>query len=280
MPKSGSGVFDTKGECRHPRIVLGWSLLQTSSFDAKTFVMIGFAYGPSLPPRAPPMPNALIVEQYEGQPVHFMGDGWFNATGPAKRHGKKPAHWLALPGTKSYMAALGKALGFEVGFPDIKLVRTSKVRGQAGTWLHPKLAVPFARWLSDDFAVWCDLKIDAIVRGGDAQPDPNALSTVADREPLYLGCVRIMVKHRLPLPVVYRGVNDYVGTKRFADMTLANVPAGAAFIDRMLSGGDSGADWRRVEANRRARLGHSSQSKLDLGPLVLGSYRAHEVAHA
>jgi hypothetical protein len=34
-----------------------------------------------------------------------------------------------------------------------------------GTWLHPKLAVPFSRWLDDDFAVWCDLQIDSLIRG-------------------------------------------------------------------------------------------------------------------
>jgi hypothetical protein len=34
-----------------------------------------------------------------------------------------------------------------------------------GTWLHPKLAVAFARWLSPEFAVWCDLQIDALIHG-------------------------------------------------------------------------------------------------------------------
>lgn len=33
-----------------------------------------------------------------------------------------------------------------------------------GTWLHPKLAVAFARWLSDEFAVWCDLTLDNHIR--------------------------------------------------------------------------------------------------------------------
>lgn len=32
-----------------------------------------------------------------------------------------------------------------------------------GTWLHPKLAVAFARWLSVEFAVWCDLTIDSLI---------------------------------------------------------------------------------------------------------------------
>lgn len=109
----------------------------------------------------------VIPFRYQGQPVRFNTDGWINATEAAKRFSKKPSHWLELPSTKSYMAALARHLGgsFDAGKSDIKLVETSRVRGKAGTWLHPKLAVAFARWLSDDFAVWCDLHIDALVRG-------------------------------------------------------------------------------------------------------------------
>ena len=109
----------------------------------------------------------VIPFRYQGQPVRFNTDGWINATEAAKQFGKRPSHWLELPNTKSYMTALAKHLGgsFDAGKSDIKLVETSKVRGKAGTWLHPKLAVAFARWLSDDFAVWCDLHIDALLRG-------------------------------------------------------------------------------------------------------------------
>lgn len=39
-----------------------------------------------------------------------------------------------------------------------------------GTWTHPKLAVFFARWLNAKFAVWRDMQIDDILRGG--RPDP------------------------------------------------------------------------------------------------------------
>ncbi|OKO96209.1 DNA-binding protein [Xenorhabdus eapokensis] len=44
------------------------------------------------------------------------------------------------------------------------LVKT-KAGSQGGTWLHPKLAVRFARWLSVDFEIWCDEQIDALIRG-------------------------------------------------------------------------------------------------------------------
>lgn len=106
--------------------------------------------------------NSLV---YEGHPITIRDDGWFNATEAAGRFDKRPSHWLDLDSTKSYMKALAKALGFDAGNPGIKLVRSSKVRGQAGTWMHPKLAVAFARWLDDDFAVWCDCQIDSVIRG-------------------------------------------------------------------------------------------------------------------
>lgn len=108
----------------------------------------------------------IIKCDFEGHLYSFNMDGWFNATEAAKRYAQEAHEWLRLPSTKSYMDALGRALGFEPGKSRINLVRTSKVRGQAGTWLHPKMAVAFARWLSDDFGVWCDLQIDAIIRNG------------------------------------------------------------------------------------------------------------------
>ena len=40
-------------------------------------------------------------------------------------------------------------------------------RGNAGgTWLHPKLAVAFARWCDIDFALWCDEQIEALISSG------------------------------------------------------------------------------------------------------------------
>lgn len=127
--------------------------------------------------------------------VSFTEDGWVNATALAASFGKEPSDWLTQTDTAEYIAALYKHLkndsGFLREFSEIKglyakrqesasvraklmklvkktgLVKT-KTGAQSiggGTWLHPKLAVPFARWLDVDFAVWCDLQIEAILRG-------------------------------------------------------------------------------------------------------------------
>lgn len=107
--------------------------------------------------------NNVIPFHYNGQSVRFNSEGWINATDVAKRFGKRPVDWLKQGETKEYLNALAEALTCDAG----SLVETSKARSDrgGGTWFHPKLAVAFARWLDLKFAVWCDLHIDALLRG-------------------------------------------------------------------------------------------------------------------
>ena len=104
------------------------------------------------------MSARIIPFAYEGQAVRFNADGWINATEAAARFAKLPHEWLRLPETTAYLEALAKCGKIP------QLVRTQRGRN-GGTWLHPKLAVAFARWLSVDFAVWCDEQVDALLRG-------------------------------------------------------------------------------------------------------------------
>jgi hypothetical protein len=104
------------------------------------------------------MTAKIIPFDYEGQAVRFNADGWINATEAAARFGKLPHEWLRLPETVAYLEALAKCGKIP------QLVRTQRGRN-GGTWLHPKLAVAFARWLSVDFAVWCDMQIDGLLCG-------------------------------------------------------------------------------------------------------------------
>lgn len=101
---------------------------------------------------------------YEGHIITYRDDGWFNATEAAAKFGKRVDHWLENKETKDYIKALCKRHGANTrnsGYLQTK-------RGaQGGTWLHPKLAVAFARWLDPDFAVWCDEQIDRLIRSKD-----------------------------------------------------------------------------------------------------------------
>jgi hypothetical protein len=136
------------------------------------------------------MKQQIIQAEYEGQVMRFNDAGWINATEAAKPFGQEPRDWLRLHDTESYMRALAKHLGLQFEPRMIERNSSGKVSGGksgfrpelsncaglvvakrgssstgGGTWLHPKLAVAFARWLSPEFAVWCDLQIDAIIRG-------------------------------------------------------------------------------------------------------------------
>lgn len=102
----------------------------------------------------------LIKADFDGQVMQFNDSGWFNATIAADRFGKRPVNWLELDSTVRYMTSMSSALKVDKSdLLDIKKGRSG------GTWMHPKLAIAFARWLSDDFAVWCDLQIDKIIHG-------------------------------------------------------------------------------------------------------------------
>lgn len=101
---------------------------------------------------------SVVLATYNGQEVAFTDDGWFNATAAAAKFGKSPGEWVRLPGTEGYLAAFRRKYG------DIPYLKTKRGAG-GGTWLHPKLAVRFAQWLDDDFAVWCDEQIDALIHG-------------------------------------------------------------------------------------------------------------------
>lgn len=105
--------------------------------------------------------TTIVPLDYQGQSVHFDSDGWINATEIASRHGKRLDLWLRNNETQEYIAALARRLNTA---NQRDLIRTTRGRN-GGTWLHPKLAVKFARWLSVDFEIWCDEQIDKLIHG-------------------------------------------------------------------------------------------------------------------
>lgn len=146
--------------------------------------------------------SKVIKYDFEGQLYSFNTDGWFNATEAAKRYGKRPVDWLRQDDSQAYIAALASIL--KCG-PE-SLLATKRGRHDGGTWMHPKLAVAFARWLNVEFSVWCDLQIDAIIRNGiQAQSNENLL-------PLFLRDAVAEWELRFP-PSYYQALARATGTK-------------------------------------------------------------------
>jgi hypothetical protein len=107
------------------------------------------------------MSLSLVTSEYSGHRISFSEGAWFNATEAAAYFGRRVDFWIKTKETKEYIEALCRHLNTS---KRRDLIRTKRGRN-GGTWMHPRLAVPFARWCSPDFGVWCDLQIDQIIRG-------------------------------------------------------------------------------------------------------------------
>jgi len=107
-----------------------------------------------------------ITKLYNSVPVIFTEEAFFNATDVAKQWGKVPKDWLRLDTSKEYIDAIGRNSLIEQN--QLVITKIGSPENGGGTWLHPKLAVAFARWLNADFAVWCDTQIEEILKSRQA----------------------------------------------------------------------------------------------------------------
>ncbi|NHZ40085.1 KilA-N domain-containing protein [Massilia aquatica] len=204
----------------------------------------------------------IITAEYEGKGYSFRADGWFNATAAAKKFAKRPGDWLKQEETKEYMAALAEQIS---NCDPESLLETKRGRREGGTWMHPKLVTPFARWLSVRFAVWCDLQIDRILRGEIELPQLNEqLSNRHDRDPLYHSVVGIVRGTGMLYGHAYRIVNAVAGTKHFDEITLGKLDATIPPAQRLGTGTGTPSDYARVNKGMIEIYGEPSQLALDL----------------
>ena len=123
--------------------------------------------------------NAIQSFQFNNIPVSFRQDGYLNATAIAEQYDKRVGNYLRNERTQEYIAALNERLfnpeTRNRATAENQLVIIKKGgndKKSQGTWLHPKLAVDFARWLDPKFAVWCDEQIEQLLSGS-LQPKPT-----------------------------------------------------------------------------------------------------------
>jgi hypothetical protein len=159
--------------------------------------------------------GAVIAAQYRGEGYSFRTDGWFNATEAAKRYSKRPGDWLDLPETQRYIEALMRK------YQNFRYLETRRGRRQGGAWLHPKLAVAFARWLDMDFSVWCDEQIERILHGDELAEAEDRVTTVRDRLPLLEVAHRVFVHTGIFYPQTYAAINAAAGSDSYDKMLVS-----------------------------------------------------------
>ena len=152
--------------------------------------------------------NTIKSLNFGNVTVSFSKDGFLNATQIAKHFGKRPNDYLLLEQTQNYISALIEHFSttrkIVVQYNQIVIVQNGG--NNRGTWLHPKLAIHFARWLDPKFAVWCDEQIEHIISGSlKLEPTQPALPQLNDELVLSIGRVllhaqdmRLFVNRYLP----------------------------------------------------------------------------------
>lgn len=99
-----------------------------------------------------------------------------NATEMAKPFGKQPVFWLNNQYAKGFLDEMSKLRNLSLA----DLVVVTKGGNNPGTWMHEDVALEFARWLSPQFAIWCNDRIKELMKYGVTATPQTIDSVLAD----------------------------------------------------------------------------------------------------
>jgi hypothetical protein len=111
----------------------------------------------------------LLVKDfdYNGNRITFKteeGEVYVNATQMGKPFGKKPAKWLELPATISFLETLSSVRKSDTSDYQTIIRKMGSPASGGGTWFHEDVALEYARWLSEEFKIWCNDKIKILMK--------------------------------------------------------------------------------------------------------------------
>ncbi|KAL3158949.1 hypothetical protein ABBQ32_011347 [Trebouxia sp. C0010 RCD-2024] len=109
------------------------------------------------------MLDSLVDEKGRTLKVEIrQSDGYFNATLMCQSIGKQISDWTRQKSTESYQ----KRLSAIMGIPRVDLVSVQVGgNGERHTWVHRKVAIHLAQWISPDFAVWVTDLVERFITG-------------------------------------------------------------------------------------------------------------------
>lgn len=128
----------------------------------------------------------LILREWNNKRIRIREDRYVSLTDMAKASGKQYKHWIRSASSKSYLETLSRSVRIRTDLL-IEVVSTGLNEGR-GTWGHPKVALRFAQWCSDEFAVQVDQWIDELLTTGSVSLHSGekvySLDMVVRRDPM------------------------------------------------------------------------------------------------
>ena len=166
--------------------------------------------------------------------VSFREDGYLNATQIAAHFGKLPKDYLKTEQTQQYISALAESLSerTKILTDENQLVIVKKGNSKnftQGTWLHPKLAIHFARWLDPKFAVWCDEQIEALLNGKVSDGLP-AKTTADDRTGLRQAVAALVGRKGIDYSSAYSMIHQRFNVEAIEDIPADKLPEAVAYV--------------------------------------------------
>lgn len=109
-----------------------------------------------------------LIKSWNNRQIRIRADRYVSLTDMAQAAGKLFADWNRAKASKSYLETLSRSMGIPID----QLIQINESTGDndsRGTWGHPKVAIRFAQWCSDEFAVQVDIWIDELLTTGVVQ---------------------------------------------------------------------------------------------------------------
>lgn len=175
--------------------------------------------------------NAIQSFQFNDIPFSFREDGFLNATAIAAHFGKLPKDYLKNEQTQQYITALAENLSVrrKILTKENQIVIVKRGGNEQGTWLHPKLAIHFARWLDPKFAVWCDEQIEALLNGK-VSDGPAAKTTADDRTPLRQAVAALVGRKGIDYSTAYGMIHQRFNVGAIEDLPAEKLPEAVAYV--------------------------------------------------
>ncbi|HFA8479178.1 TPA: KilA-N domain-containing protein [Neisseria gonorrhoeae] len=177
----------------------------------------------------------VSVLNFGNTPVSFRQDGFLNATSIAAHFGKLPKDYLKTEQTQQYISALAESLSerTKILTDENQLVIVKKGNSKnftQGTWLHPKLAIHFARWLNPRFAVWCDEQIEILLNGNVSDGIKPAKTTADDRTGLRRAVAALVGRKGIDYSSAYSMIHQRFNVESVEDLPAGKLPEAVAYV--------------------------------------------------
>ncbi|EMT8538547.1 KilA-N domain-containing protein [Neisseria gonorrhoeae] len=169
--------------------------------------------------------------------VSFQENGYLNATAIAEQYDKRVGNYLRNERTQEYITALNERLfnpeTRNRATAENQLVIIKKGgndKKSQGTWLHPKLAVDFARWLNPKFPVWCDEQIETLLNGNVSDGIKSAKTTADDRTGLRQAVAALVGRKGIDYSSAYSMIHQRFNVEAIEDIPAGKLPEAVAYV--------------------------------------------------